>query len=84
VSAGDKGDGYGNAVIIQHQGNISTLYGHGNELYVQEGQQVVRGQMIAGVGSTGFSTGPHLHFEVRSDGVAQNPRPYLHEYLPNR
>ncbi|MBW4504296.1 MAG: M23 family metallopeptidase [Scytonema hyalinum WJT4-NPBG1] len=84
VSAGDKGDGYGNAVIIQHQGNISTLYGHANELYVQEGQQVVRGQMIATVGSTGFSTGPHLHFEVRSDDVAQNPRPYLHEYLPNR
>ncbi|MEI2577326.1 M23 family metallopeptidase [Scytonema sp. PRP1] len=84
VSAGDKGDGYGNAIIIQHQGNISTLYGHANELYVQEGQQVVRGQMIATVGSTGFSTGPHLHFEVRSYGVAQNPRPYLHEYLANR
>lgn len=84
VSAGDKGNGYGNAVIIQHQGNISTLYGHANELYVQEGQQVVRGQMIATVGSTGFSTGPHLHFEVRSYGVAQNPRPYLHEYLINR
>jgi len=84
VSAGDKGDGYGNAVIIQHQGNISTLYGHANKLYVQEGQQVVRGQMIATVGSTGFSTGPHLHFEVRSDSVAQNPRPYLHKYLVNR
>ncbi|NMF65726.1 M23 family peptidase (plasmid) [Brasilonema octagenarum UFV-E1] len=84
VSAGDKRNGYGNAVIIQHQGNISTLYGHANELYVQEGQQVIRGQMIATVGSTGFSTGPHLHFEVRSYGVAQNPRPYLHEYLINR
>lgn len=84
VSAGDKGDGYGNAVVIQHQGNISTLYGHASKLYVQEGQQVVRRQTIAVVGSTGFSTGPHLHFEVRVNGVAQNPRPYLHEYLAKR
>jgi lysostaphin len=83
VFAGDKG-GYGKAVVIQHQRGLSTLYGHASQLYVQQGQQVVRGQMIAAVGSTGFSTGPHLHFEVRSHGVAQNPRPYLHEYLANR
>lgn len=83
VFAGDKG-GYGKAVIIQHQGSLSTLYGHASQLYVQQGQQVVRGQMIAAVGSTGFSTGPHLHFEIRSYGVAQNPRPYLHKYLANR
>ncbi|WP_225225445.1 M23 family metallopeptidase [Komarekiella delphini-convector] len=83
VFAGDKG-GYGKAVIIQHQRGLSTLYGHASQLYVQQGQQVVRGQMIAAVGSTGFSTGPHLHFEVQVNGVAQNPRPYLHEYLTNR
>lgn len=84
VSAGDKGDGYGNAVIIQHQGNISTLYGHASKLYVQQGQQIVRGQTIAAVGSTGFSTGPHLHFEVRVNDVKQNPRPYLDKYLAKR
>ncbi|MFN6462519.1 MAG: M23 family metallopeptidase [Nostoc sp. DedVER02] len=83
VFAGDKG-GYGKAAVIQHQRGLSTLYGHASQMYVQQGQQVVRGQMIAAVGSTGFSTGPHLHFEVRSHGVAQNPRPYLHEYLANR
>lgn len=83
VFAGDK-SGYGKAVVIQHQRGLSTLYGHASQLYVQQGQQVVRGQMIGAVGSTGFSTGPHLHFEVRSNGVAQNPRPYLHKYLANR
>lgn len=83
VFAGDK-DGYGKAVVIQHQGSLSTLYGHASQLYVRQGQQVVRGQMIAAVGSTGFSTGPHLHFEVHVNGVAQNPRPYLQEYLANR
>ncbi len=57
VFAGDKG-GYGKAAVIQHQGSLSTLYGHASQLYVQQGQQVVRGQMIAAVGSTGFSTGP--------------------------
>jgi lysostaphin len=83
VFAGDKG-GYGKAAVIQHQGSLSTLYGHASQLYVQQEQQVVRGQMIAAVGSTGFSTGPHLHFEVHVKGVTQNPRPYLHEYLANR
>ncbi|MBD2560658.1 M23 family metallopeptidase [Nostoc linckia FACHB-391] len=83
VFAGDKG-GYGKAAVIQHQGGLSTLYGHASQLYVQQGQQVVRGQMIAAVGSTGFSTGPHLHFEVHVNGVTQNPRSYLHKYLANR
>lgn len=83
VLAGDKG-GYGNAVIIQHNERLKTLYGHASELYVQRGQWVQRGQMIAAVGSTGFSTGPHLHFEVQVNGVAQNPRPYLQDYLANR
>lgn len=82
-SAGDKG-GYGNAVVIRHNARISTLYGHASQLYVSTGQWVQRGQMIAAVGSTGLSTGPHLHFEVRVNGVAQNPRPYLQNYLANR
>jgi murein DD-endopeptidase MepM/ murein hydrolase activator NlpD len=82
-SAGERG-GYGNAVVIRHNARISTLYGHTSQLYVTSGQWVQRGQMIAAVGSTGLSTGPHLHFEVQVNGVAQNPRPYLHEYLANR
>ena len=69
--------GYGKAVIINHGKGITTLYGHTSELYVSEGQTVQRGQAIASVGSTGFSTGPHLHFEVRRDGTPVNPADYL-------
>ncbi len=69
--------GYGNAVIVDHGGSMTTLYAHASELYVSEGQTVERGQAIAAVGSTGFSTGPHLHFEVRRDGEPIDPAPYL-------
>lgn len=69
--------GYGNAVIIDHGGSITTLYGHASELYVVEGQSVQRGQAIAAVGSTGLSTGPHLHFEVRRDGEPTDPIAFL-------
>jgi murein DD-endopeptidase MepM/ murein hydrolase activator NlpD len=69
--------GYGNAVIIDHGGSITTLYAHASELYVVEGQAVQRGQAIATVGSTGLSTGPHLHFEVRRDGEPTDPIAYL-------
>ncbi|WP_083901704.1 murein hydrolase activator EnvC family protein [Pseudanabaena sp. PCC 6802] len=69
--------GYGNAVIIDHGNRITTLYGHASELYVREGQSVQKGQPIAAVGSTGFSTGPHLHFEVRSNGEPTDPAPFL-------
>ncbi|MDX2231356.1 MAG: peptidoglycan DD-metalloendopeptidase family protein [Leptolyngbyaceae cyanobacterium bins.349] len=69
--------GYGNAVIIDHGGTITTLYAHASELYVTEGQSVQRGQAIAAVGSTGLSTGPHLHFEVRRDGEPTDPVAFL-------
>jgi len=69
--------GYGRSVIIDHGNNLTTLYGHTSEIYVHEGDMVQRGQPIAAVGSTGFSTGPHLHFEVRQNGEPVNPMPFL-------
>ncbi len=65
--------GYGNAIIIDHGGSTSTLYAHCSQIFVAKGQDVQRGQAIGAVGSTGYSTGPHLHFEIRINGVAVDP-----------
>ncbi len=70
-------NGYGNCVIIDHGGGFSTLYGHNSSLCVTAGQSVVRGQVIAKAGATGYATGPHCHFEVRINGKYVDPNPYL-------
>ena len=75
IVAGWSG-GYGNLVVVSH-GTISTAYGHMSRIAVSNGQQVSRGTVLGAVGSTGHSTGPHLHFEVRVNGSPQNPINYL-------
>lgn len=71
------GSGYGNLVIVDHGGGVATVYGHTHAFLVENGQPVAKGQPIAIVGSTGYSTGPHLHFEVRINGERVNPLSYL-------
>lgn len=71
-------NGYGLCVMISHGNGLQTLYGHTSRTYVHTGERVQRGERIAAVGSTGHSTGPHLHFEVRKNGRPVNPLLYLH------
>ena len=75
--SGYKGS-YGNLLVITHGNGVQTYYGHCSKLYVSAGTQVSQGQTVAAVGSTGNSTGPHLHLEVRVNGVAYNPQNYLY------
>lgn len=77
VFSGWDNGGYGYLVIISHGNGIETYYGHNSKLLVSAGQQVKKGQHIAEVGSTGESTGSHLHFEIRKNGTPVNPLNYL-------
>ena len=75
--SGYKGS-YGNMIVISHGNGVQTYYGHCSKLYVSAGTTVSQGQTIAAVGSTGNSTSPHLHLEVRINGVAYNPQNYVY------
>lgn len=75
--AGTTTSGYGKYIVINHGNGIETYYAHCSQLYVSAGQSVSAGQRIAAMGSTGNSTGPHLHFEVRVNGSCQNPQNYV-------
>ncbi|SKC51009.1 murein hydrolase activator EnvC family protein [Maledivibacter halophilus] len=77
VMYADWQGGYGKVVMIDHGGGIVTLYAHNSKLLVKEGQRVERGQVISKCGSTGMSTGAHLHFEVRENGQYVNPEKYV-------
>jgi len=70
-------NGYGNLVVIEHEKDLSTYYGHLSKLMARAGQKVAKGDLIGNVGSTGWSTGPHLHFEVRKGGTALNPDDFI-------
>jgi hypothetical protein len=75
--AGWNSGGYGNLVIVQHRLGFQSWYAHMSSIAVRSGQAVTGGSRIGYVGSTGHSTGPHLHFEVRLNGTPINPLPYL-------
>jgi murein DD-endopeptidase MepM/ murein hydrolase activator NlpD len=76
VFAGPEGS-YGNVIVVDHGYGIKTRYGHLSQLLVKAGERIKRGQQVASVGNTGRSTGPHLHYEVRVNGIAQNPRKFI-------
>ena len=77
VTRADQDSVYGNYVVIDHGGGLSTMYGHNEVLLVEPGERVTRGQPIAYSGNSGRSTAPHLHYEIRQGGRAIDPAPFL-------
>jgi LysM repeat protein len=77
LAGGGWNSGYGNYVIVDHGNGFTTLYAHLNSVFVKPGETVSRGQQVGSMGNTGNSTGPHLHFEIRYNGVPYNPAGYL-------
>jgi murein DD-endopeptidase MepM/ murein hydrolase activator NlpD len=75
--SGDDYRGYGNLIILKHQNGLFSLYAHSKKNIVKSGQKVLKGQLIAKLGSTGHSTGPHLHFEIRKNGKVLDPKRML-------
>ena len=70
-------NGYGNVVILEHEGGVETRYAHMSKIGVKTGDTVKKGDIVGEVGSTGRSTGPHLHFEVRVNGSPVDPQKYI-------
>lgn len=81
ISSGDSGDGYGNKVLIDHGDGFITVYAHNSVNVVSYGDYVSKGQLIAYAGSSGYSTGPHLHYEIRYNGEKVDPAPYHPGYV---
>lgn len=77
IHSGNKLSGYGNLTIIKHKGGIFSVYAHAKKNFTKRGQKVNKGEVIAQVGTSGRSTGPHLHFELRIKNKAINPLPYV-------
>lgn len=77
VSKAETVPGYGKLVVIEHGYGYRTYYGHNSKLFVRAGQRVTRGQKIAAVGNTGRSTGAHVHYEIRRNGVPVNPKKFM-------
>ena len=73
----DPYEGYGRLVVVRHKNGMTSHYGHCNVIKAKPGQKVKAGEIIATVGESGMTTGPHLHFEVRVNGIAQNPDNYI-------
>ena len=77
IYAGWDRTGYGNLVIVNHGNGYITYYAHLNRIFIRQGESVGQGQRIGTVGSTGNSTGPHLHFEIRQNNIQRNPFGFL-------